>query len=90
MNRQINAMKSRNGLLMYDKGLISINVEKMDYKGNDIGVGEYPSIFHNTWHENWKIAKVSLKSETHNNNKKKTWRIVFSLGVEKSFVADTR
>ena len=36
MNRQINAMKSRNGLLMYDKGLISINVEKMDYKGNDL------------------------------------------------------
>ena len=23
MNRQINAMKSRNGFLMYDKGLIS-------------------------------------------------------------------
>lgn len=75
---------------MYDKGLISITVEKMDYKGNNIGVGEYPSIFHNTQHENWKIVKVSLKSETHSNNKKETWRIVFSLEMEKSFVADTR
>ena len=90
MNRQINAMKSRNGLLMYDKGLISITVEKMDYKGNNIGIGGYPSIFHNTYYENWKIVKVSLKSETHSNNKKKTWRIVFSLEVEKSFVADKR
>ena len=62
----------------------------MDYKGNNIGIGEYPSIFHNTQHENWKIVKVSLNSETHNNNKKKTWRIVFSLGVEKTFVADTK
>lgn len=46
------------------KLLFQISVEKLDYKGNSIGIGELPSIFHTMQHEKCRIDKVS-KSEAH-------------------------
>lgn len=70
------------------KLLSQISVEKLNYKGNSIGIGEPPSMFHNMQHEKGRVDKVSKVKPII--IEIKGGRILFKLRVGKSFLPDTK